>query len=319
MIRELSTTVMLLAPLAPLALLDGTAGGGSAGEAEAIQVVLGVETDGRATEQWLAMIRKRLPAPSYASLAPSRKPLTPQERLWADLIRSRAAAWQSRRDLLADPFPGVQPPRRVVIVMGNRGGDDAFTHDPRTIGFDLAALQATYGDATDADNPDRVDRFLDHEYTHLLQKAWMADHPYSDDSLLEEALLDIWLEGIGNYRSLSPRWRADRGRATETTAGALARLEPRFAARMAALACASEADGRALMADLSRGRFEDKWGALTAALWLDVEASVDDEALRRFVAEGPDGVWALARRHISPPLKAVVTEAREAAALCAAD
>lgn len=307
---ELTAAIMILASLAV---------SGFAQDPPPIEAVLGVEADGRATEQWLAMIRKRLPEPRYATLSGLKKPLDPAETLWADLIQSRVTAWQGRRDTLATPFPEVRPPERVLIVMGNRGGNDAFTHDPRTIGFDLSSLQSVYGDASLPANFARIDRIFDHEYTHLLQKAWLADKRYPQTSPQETALLDIWLEGLGNYRSLSPRWRADEGRPSEAAAAALARLEPRFAARMSALACAAEPQARALKADLSRGSFQDKWGALTAALWLEAEANLDPDALRHFVLAGPGGVWDLAARHMPRSLAAVLSEARGSAAICAAD
>jgi hypothetical protein len=70
------------------------------------------------------------------------------------------------------------------------------------------------------------------------------------------------------------------------------------------------------MADLASGPFDRKWGALPVALWLADEQARDPEALRRFVVAGPDGVWALAGRHLSPELAAALNEAKLAAELC---
>lgn len=284
---------------------------------QAIDIVRGVAGDGRATDQWLTMIRKRLPATKYAELEPLVKPLSAPERRWAELIESRAGVWRDRREQLAQPFVPAPPPARVLIVLGNRGGDDAFTHDPSTIGLDLAALQATYGDATQAENLRRVDRFFDHEYTHLMQKSWLAAHPYEAGTPLRAALLDIWLEGLGNYRSLSDRWRGPAGQSASARE-ALAALEPWFVARMAALACASPAQAEPLLRDLSAGPFEKKWGALPAALWLEAEAGGDPDALRRFVLGGPEGVWEIAARHLPAALAGALQEARDAATACSA-
>ena len=70
---------------------------------------------------------------------------------------------------------------------------------------------------------------------------------------------------------------------------------------------------RALTADLSRGRFDQKWGALTAALWLQEEPGPPAEALRRFIVAGPAGVWDLADRHLPDALRGVLREVRATA------
>lgn len=85
----------------------------------------------------------------------------------------------------------------------NRGGEDAFTHDPHAIGFDVERLNALYGDAESDRNAVLIDHLFRHEYTHLLQKAWVRDHPLRTDTPLRSALADMWLEGLGNYYSLS--------------------------------------------------------------------------------------------------------------------
>ncbi|HSE27126.1 MAG TPA: hypothetical protein VLA95_02765 [Gemmatimonadales bacterium] len=282
-----------------------------------LRVASGVTPEGLATGQWLAMIRKRLPDARYDSVAPIRKPLTTEDQAWEALVRSRAGAWEGEIAGVAEAYRPVAPPASVLIVLGNRGAEDAFTHDPTTIGFDLAALQANYGDAGLPENADRMDRFFRHEYTHLMQKAWWAMHPYAMDTPLRYALADIWAEGLGNYRSLSGRWKAIGGRRSEASAARLAELEPRFVARLAALACTTPPRGDALMADLSWGRFDRKWGALTAALWLEEEPGDPGEALRRLVVAGPDGVWDLAERHLPEALRPVLREARLADSLCA--
>ncbi|MGH9868045.1 MAG: hypothetical protein ACREAA_07780 [Candidatus Polarisedimenticolia bacterium] len=276
-----------------------------------LEVVVGVDDKGRATDQWLKMLGR-------SGTAAMEKKLSSAEQAWADLIHSRLDVWNDRRGVLAGPFDPIGPPERALIVMGNRGGNDAFTHDPTTMGFDLSALQSAYGDATVPENRRRIDRFFDHEYTHLMQKAWLVDHPYPAQTPLRAALLDIWLEGLGNYRSLSDRWRAADGKASPATLETLAVLEPRLVARMSALACADADAAAPLTTDLSEGKFEAKWGALPAALWLEGEVSGDPQALRRFVLAGPDGIWDLAARRLPGPLRDVLAEARTAAAMCSA-
>lgn len=282
-----------------------------------LHVTLAITDSGYATEQWLAMLRRRLADGPYDSVSRIRSPITGAEADWVALIQSRLTAWEDELPALAQAFESIAAPRNVSVVLGNRGAHDAFTHDSVTIGFDLAALVAEYGEATHDENGERIDRLFRHEYVHLLQKAWLSDHPYDARSPLGLAIAEIWSEGMGNYYSMSQRWRATNGRHSTVATETLAGLEPRFAARIAALACATPERAAELTKDLSWGRFDRKWGALTPALWLEAEMSTSDRALRAFVIAGPDGVWELANRHLPPELGAVVREARHAATLCA--
>ena len=286
------------------------------GSAVELSVVSGVSPTGHASDRWLAMLRKRLPPDRYDSVAPLRRPFTAEDAAWEGLIRSRVASWRGMVDGLAEPFAPTEPPTGVLIVLGNRGAEDAFTHDSVTIGFDLAALQANYGAAGLPENRDRMDRFFRHEFVHLLQKAWTSDHPFPMATPLQSALAEIWAEGMGNYQSLSERWLSRDGRRSPTAARALAELEPRLVARLAALACAAPGAADRLVADLSCGRFDRKWGALPAALWLEAEPGPPTETLRGFVAAGPAAVWTLADRHLAPSLRPVLHEARTADSLC---
>jgi hypothetical protein len=281
-----------------------------------IKVILAVTPSGEPTEDWLALLRPRLDEAAFGAAAALRKPATPEELRWSELIFSRVPAWEERREAMAALYHPVPPPARVRIILGNRGTDDAFTHDASTIGFDLSSLQSVYGAAEREENVPRIDRLFHHEFTHLMQKAWLLDHPWAAGTPLRLAMLDMWLEGIGNHHSLSPRWRWSGGAESSASLEARARLEPRLAARLAALACAAPDRAARLMADLSRGPFDQKWGALTVALWLEAETARDAEALRRFVLEGPDGFWDLAARHLPAPLHAVIEEARKASSSC---
>lgn len=282
-----------------------------------LSIVSGVTATGEASPQWLAMVRKRLPDAEYDSVSRIRKPLDPAERAWAELIRSRAADWEREIARVEAPFRPLRAPERVLVVLGNRGASDAFTHDPTTIGFDLAALGQQYGSAAEPENRARIDRFFRHEYTHLMQKQWWRAHPWDMSTPLRLALAEMWAEGLGNYYSLSDGWRSTGGAMSAKTRNALATLEPRVVARLAALACTTPARARALTADLSWGRFDRKWGAVAPALWLETDPAGGDSAFRALVTAGPEGVWTLAERHLSPELAAVLREARLADSLCA--
>lgn len=303
-ILRLLLIAVLLAPAA------ATAAPGSI-----LDIVPGVDASGRATEQWQAMIRKRLPEESFLALEDLEKPFTANERAWADMIASRKAEWEAETLHLAAVFHPLAPPH-ARIVLGNRGGEDAFTHDPHTIGFDISRLHALYGDGASAGNRARMDRFFRHEYTHLLQKAWFEEHPLPLDSPFKYALAEIFAEGMGNYHSLSDGWRTQDGVPAKKTLETLRVLEPRFVTRLAAIACASPEQAKKLRADLSMGRFDRKWGALPAALWLELEPGEPDAILREFLLAGPEGIWALAERHLPPDLKPVLQEIRSANAIC---
>jgi hypothetical protein len=286
------------------------------GHESILQVVNGWDDGGAATAQWQAMLRKRLDPQAFDSVAAIRKPLAPDERVWRRLILDRAPAWKNEIPALVQLFEPASPPANVLIVLGNRGGEDAFTHDPTTMGFDLAALQANYRNARAPANQERIDRFFRHEYTHLMQKAWLTTRPWTADTPVREALLDIWLEGLGNYFSLGDRWKTVQGTRSEPAAQALAELEPRFVQRMAALACAPPEAAVELMSGLSTGPFDQKWGALPVALWLELDMTITPTALRQFVEGGPEDVWEFAVAHLPPALARDLTQAQEAATNC---
>lgn len=281
-----------------------------------LRLVTDVSAAGMAGDQWLAILRSRLSDSAYRGIAGLAHPLDRRERQWAELIGERLPSWESELIGLAATYAPAQPPATALIVLGNRGGADAFVHGRTTIGFDLSALHASYGDPREPENRARIDRFFRHEYTHLLQKAWLDLHPAASETPLDLALMDIWAEGLGNYHSLSSRWRRADGSLTDEARSTLAVLEPRFLARLAALACARPETAASLSAGLSAGRFTEKWGALPAALWLAAAEADSTGALRRMVLSGPSGVWALADRQMAPALRPVLGEIRLAASPC---
>src|SRR5688572_6291734 len=127
-----------------------------------LRVELAVNEAGEAATRWLAMLHHRLPTATYDSVAALRHPLSDGERAWAELIAARRGRWEAEIPELARLFEPIVAPAEAVVVLGNRGGEDAFTHDSLTIGFDLAALQRVYGAASTPDNPPRIDRLFRH-------------------------------------------------------------------------------------------------------------------------------------------------------------
>lgn len=288
----------------------------SAQPTTSLELWVEVGGDGALGTLWQEMLAKRISPGDVAEAVAQRRPITEGQRAWVDAIRSRLRYWTDRIPALTAPFEPVTLPESLRIVLGNRGGDDAFTHDPTTIGFDLSRLADEYGNASSAENLGRIDRLFEHEYTHLLHKAWAPAHPQPGETPFELALVEMWTEGLGNYRSMSERWRATAGNYSRPARNALDDLTPVLVERLTALACATPEQARPLTADLARGPFEKKWGALPVALWLDAEASTSPESLRRFVQEGVAGLTALAARRLPPPLAARFEAARAASRAC---
>jgi hypothetical protein len=117
-------------------------------------------------------------------------------------------------------------------------------------------------------------------------------------------LWECLAEGLGNYRSLSDKWVSENGQLTSHAEATLLRLQPIFVQRLSALTKASEDEAAVLTADLSNGAFDQKWGALTVALWLAMEAKGDDRNLQKWVDAGPTGVLILAKKYLPEELKA---------------
>lgn len=281
-----------------------------------IEVRVEIDAAGAPGALWLELLARRLPAPAVAAAAAERRPASPADLAWIELVRSRLPSWETRVAALAELFAPVAPPATVRVVLGNRAGEDAWTHDPTTIAFDVSRLEREYGPAGEAENRARIDRFFAHEFTHLLQKAWFPAHPQPMATPFELAELEMWTEGLGNWYSLSERWRATPEGPSIAAREALSRLGPVLVERMSALACAGEAESARLRADLSNGPFARKWGALPVALWLELEATRSDRALRDFVRGGVASVGELARRYLPTELSARLEDARHRSRTC---
>lgn len=298
------------AALSTLLLAVSFAAAGVAGPPTRIEVLVEVDESGAAGELWLELLAKRSPEEAVARAGVERRPVTTADRAWIERIRSRRPEWEARAGALAEPFRPVAIPAAVRVVLGNRGGEDAWTHDPTTIAFDVARLEREYGPALEPENLARIDRFFAHEFTHLLQKAWLPSHPQPMSTPFELAEIEMWTEGLGNWYSLSERWRSTADGPPPAAREALARLGPVLVERMSALACATDEEAARLRADLSNGPFARKWGALPVALWLELESTRSEGALRDFVRGGVASVGELARRHLPAELSARLDEAR---------
>lgn len=263
----------------------------------------GITQEGMATPAWREAIHARHTEEALSRIAATPGRFSPDESLWADLIRQKALTWPAQIDSLRIPFPGITPPDTLIILLGNQGGEDAFLSPALKICFDLNKLHRQYGPASDRANHDRIDRFFAHELTHVLHKIWQQNHELEFNSPFDYALWECLTEGLGNYRSLSGKWLRGKGELSSHAQETLQRLQPIFVERISALQHAGETEAETLLTGLSSGAFDQKWGALTVALWLAQEAKGDDRNLRKWVEAGPTGVLVLARKYLPENLK----------------
>lgn len=305
---------MLRRMLAILCLTAGvlflTAGGATGGwqRSQTISlpqliVQLGITQAGMATPAWREAIHARHTEEALSKIMATPRRFSPEETLWADLIRQKAVNWPAHIDSLRIPFSNILPPDTLIILLGNQGGEDAFLSPALSICFDLNKLYRQYGPASDKVNHDRIDRFFAHEVTHVLHKIWRHERGLEFNSPFDYALWECLTEGLGNYRSLSGKWLRENGELSQHAQETLQRLQPVFVERISALRHARETEAAALLAGLSSGAFDQKWGALTVALWLAQEARGDDRNLRKWVEAGPNGVLTLARHYLPEELK----------------
>jgi hypothetical protein len=269
----------------------------------ALVVKLGMSDDGAVTSEWTEAIRQRHDDEALSAILASKKKLSEEEAQWAGLVKRKVPTWLVMIDSLQIPFQAVTPPDTVAILLGNLGGEDAFVNADTTICFDLSKLHSNYGSASTTANNSRIDRFFAHEFTHLLHKAWRKRHGLELESPFEFALWECLTEGLGNYRSLSDKWTLAGGRLTLHAQEVLSRLQPIFVKRLSALEHANDEEAEPLLEGLSMGPFDQKWGALTVALWLAQEAKGDDHNLRQWVEAGPSGVLILAQKYLPENLK----------------
>ncbi len=264
----------------------------------------GFTQDGAMTAEWREAIREWHTPASLERLERDSAAVTVQVMEWMELIKGRLPLWSGMIDSLSFPFVGIPPPDTIIILLGIRGGNDAFVPSPLTICFDLGRLYSNYGRASAGINRRRIDRFFEHEFTHILHNSWATRRRLRPETPLEVALWTCLKEGLGNYRSLSAKWVDPQGKLTDHSQMVLRRLEPIFVERLSALEQASGETASDLMQRLSMGPFEQKWGALPVALWLACEAGGNDRNLGQWVEKGPWGILELARKYLPRELSA---------------
>jgi len=278
-----------------------------------ITLLYGVNHSGFVTDDWLEFAEngELLTKDKRSKVV---KKLTVEEKEWANLIASRIILWETQFNKIAVPYATTEIPKKVSVVVGNRGWRDAFVQPlkfPSKIFFNLSVFVKSYGSGKDLKNQNRIDRIFAHEFTHLLQDRWSHKNPYQLTNHIERALVGAYKEGFGHFRSISNKWKDKNGHITEHAEKTLKSLEVVFVDRMILLKDATDDEATILMKGLSMGPFNKKWGALTVALWLVKEAKGNDEKLIKWVDLGPQGIITLANNHLPDKLKEKLNTALE--------
>jgi hypothetical protein len=265
----------------------------------------GVDESGRPTKVWIDVVQDQFSKEELDHIANTKKKLSDSEIEWANLIQSKLPSWEKQLDDIAIPFSGIQMPDKISVVAGNYGKVDAFASKEieTKIFLNLSILVREYGNAATQENKDRIDRLFAHEFTHLLHYQWFKKNPYIAGTPLEKALEKCLVEGIGHYRSISSKWRDNDGHITNHAEKTLMLLEPVFVQRLIAINNATDTEVAEFMQGLSMGRFNEKWGALTVALWFVKESAGDDKNLIKWINYGPNGILTLALKHLPVELK----------------
>lgn len=259
-------------------------------------------TDDHISDQWKEAVKSRLSNATIDSLAQIKRPLTSAEKDWKILIESKTTTWKRFKDSLEVPFNGLKIADTITVLMGFTGADDGFTYKEKTICFDVTALQKNYGNASLSENHNRIDRIFAHELTHLMHKKWAVKNQLQLKTFKDSILWECLYEGLGMYRSLSPKWLPKNIDLPEISTTAMEKLTPVFVQRLVTVVAKvrlSEKEKKQIQRNLSRGPVDKKWGAFPVAIWLSLEANGDDRNLIPWIDKGPQAVILLAKKYLT--------------------
>src|SRR5262245_36908838 len=119
--RTVCAAASVISCLLPLA----TSLGQTAAPVPRVVVLDGSAPSGLATPRWIAMVRTRLSAGEYGRVGALRHVRTSQEAEWRRVIGAGATEWSSGTAVVFAAFDPVHLDS-VVIVVGDRGAEDAF-------------------------------------------------------------------------------------------------------------------------------------------------------------------------------------------------
>ena len=212
-----------------------------------------------------------------------------EERLWRDFILSSLNDFPDYIEYVQARFSArLRDGYTIKFVTG--GGRDAYTEGFRTIVIDLGQWQENYT----SKNKEQVLRVIAHEYAHLLSKAQFKFH--KKKNLKEKVFQDLFYEGIGHYFSLSEKWKGKDGGLSKFARTKLESLETTLKQKLILLE-----EGKAMNEDfktMNIGKFQEKWGALTVALWLLDETKGKPEKFKTLTLEGPKLIEFLAQKKL---------------------
>lgn len=267
----------------------------------ALIVKLGLTTNNHLSTDWKDALAPRMTRAELDSMAALHRSLTADELGWKKLIESKTESWNAMRENLGVPFGNGSVPDTVDVLLGAFGIDDGFIYQYNTICLDVTALQTAYGRASLPENSEKVDRIFVQEFTHLLHKNWARRNKLVLKTFQDSVLWECLYEGMGMYRSLRPAWLPKNSVMPAETRAALARLYPQFVSNLikAGAYHLTAADKKRVLAHLSRGQVQQKWGAFTIAIWLALEANGDDKKLAKWINGGLASVPALAYKYLT--------------------
>ena len=286
-----------------------------------ISVTVAIDRHGRPTPQWIGLIRDRIDANELAGVRMSPRALSGDDTQWIAAIRSVAPSWIKDIGRLDAPFGTDRPAPALAVVIGNGGGDDAFSTLPNLIAFDLAALANAYGAVDPAALPALVGRLLSREYMRLRLNTYLAGNGWAPEWAAKDpflaALRNLYVQGLATLRGIEgdPRWLTADNALTPEAKKVLVDLQPVMAERLKGLAAKpSPQVANGWLHDMSQGPLDRRWGALPIALWLATDTGYDAARVAAWIESKPDGLLQLAAGQADRKYQRAFTDLQSAAA-----
>ncbi len=277
------------------------------GATRRVSVTVAIDRQGRATPQWIGLIRDRIDANELAGVRMNARALSADDAHWITLIKTISPDWIKDAGRLDAPFHEGTPPASIAVVVGADGGDDAFSIAPNIIAFDLSALGNAFGNSDPTAWGGLVGRLLSREYTHLRLDAhldgagwtsqWSAKTPFL------AALRILYVQGLATLRGIEgdPAWVADDGTPSADARKIMDELLPVMLLKLKALSTATPGPAAdALLNDMTQGPLRRRWGVLPIALWLAADTGFDAERISAWIEGNPDGILQLAAGQADP-------------------
>lgn len=269
--------------------------------ARRLSVTVAIDRQGRATPQWIGLIRDRIDANELAGVRMSPRALSGDDNQWIATIKATAPTWFKDTSGLDAPFHQISPPATLSVVVGALGGDDAFWTLPDIVAFDLSALNNAYGYSDPAARPAIIGRLLAREYTRLRLNLYLDANGWAPERAAKDpflaALRSLYVQGLATLRAIEGdrRWLNEDGTPTLEAKKTLTELQPLMVERLKGLlANRSAQTSNAWLHEMSQGPLDRRWGALPIALWLAGDTGYDTGRIATWIEGKPDGILQLA-------------------------